>query len=120
MSSYCRECGESYDECVIAPWVSGCSCIATAVRKIKAKAESDAVETADARVLALLTAIGNPGQCKDCGADVFFVLHHKDRGVAPSAGFAYANKWREWRKFEPDGTPHKHPKARRKDYDPDI
>ena len=120
MSGYCCECGELMDNYPIGHYAFGCHCVVLAVRKIEAQARSDAEEVGDERVLALLTAIGNPGQCKDCGADVFFVLHHKDRGVAPSAGFAYANKWREWRKFEPDGTPHKHPKARRKDYDPDI
>lgn len=113
-SDVCCECGESMYQ-----YAEGCFCSLQLVRQAQSDAE-DAKDDGDARVLALLTAIGNPGQCKDCGADVFFVLHHKDRGVAPSAGFAYANKWREWRKFEPDGTPHKHPKARRKDYDPDI
>jgi hypothetical protein len=105
---------DGYRECVfcasdILP-NSECYCV-------QAIAWRQGAEDGDARVFALLTAIGNPGQCKDCGEDVFFVLHHKDRGVAPSTGFAYANKWREWRKFEPDGTPHKHARVSKPKYD---
>ena len=103
MSVYCRNCGERHDEVAITRFASSCSCVASEVRKIK-EAER---ERGDERVLALLDAIGSPGQCKDCGEDVFFVLHHSDRGENPKAGFANKHRWRKWMRFDYDGERHK-------------
>ena len=103
MSGYCHECGESHDECVITKWVSGCSCVASAVREIKAAERA----AADERVTDLLEAIGSLGECKKCGEEVFFVLHHSDRGENPKAGFANKRRWRKWMRFDPNGERHK-------------
>lgn len=96
MSDYaeCAFCGED-----ILP-NSECYC----VQSIAFRAGE---ERADERVVALLAAIGSPGECKDCGNNVFFVLQHKDQGPKPGAGYAHSNKWRKWMKFNPDGERHK-------------
>lgn len=108
MSGYCGECGELMDNYAIGHYAFGCYCVVLAIRKKDAEAKN----AADDRVIELLEAIGGRGECKDCGADVFFVLHHKDRGVVQTASSTYGNKWRRWMKFEPDGTRHVHEKAK--------
>lgn len=100
-SDVCCECGESMYQ-----YAEGCFCSLQLVRQAQSEAEA-VKDDGDARVLALLTAIGNPGECKKCGADVFFALHHSDRGENPKAGFAVKHKWRKWMTFNPDGDRHK-------------
>jgi len=121
----CEKCGNLYngnaDACLCSPpWAhrvddgyrecafcgediipnSECYCV-------QAIAFRDGEERGDARVRTLLEAIGSQGECKKCGEDVFFVLHHSDRGENPKAGFANKHRWRKWMRFDPNGERHK-------------